>query len=68
MNWLLLNETEYYGAKIDKVAINPSQIVAIRKRDDEAKIDLADGSSLCVTESFEEVMSLLGNNCDWRLP
>lgn len=38
------------------------------KRGDEAKLCFVDGESIMVTESFEEVMNLLGRDCEWRLP
>lgn len=65
----MLNETGFYTFNsIHKIAINPSHIVSITEKDDEAKLSFVDGESIVVKESFEEVMNLLGGNCEWRLP
>ena len=78
MKWLELNELIYPGVTYEiesiprertrTVVINPSMIVMVSPCRQGTEIYFMDEGMITVVETLEEVMALLGNECDWRMP
>ena len=67
MKWLALNE-KTYQRNTRKVAVNPAMIIMVAPCRNGTEIYFMDEGMITVVETLEEVMALLGNECDWRMP
>ena len=68
MKLLAVNVYDVDTNKHIKMAINPSQITFIVPIIDGVRIGLCGDTQVIISESFEEIMAMLGGDCEWRMP
>lgn len=70
MKWLAVNKafrnTKVSYSKI--VAINPATICMIEPLGIEGSKIYFNKSTVVVKETFEEIMAMLGGDCEWKMP
>lgn len=68
MKWLLVNAINKDSDETVTVAVNPNNITYIRKGGNGNAYLYFGEFYYPVTESFEEVMAMLGGDCEWKMP
>lgn len=70
MKWLAVNKNfrNAKGSYHKLVAINPASICMIEPLGIEGAKIYFNKSTVVVRETFEEIMAMLGGDCEWKMP